>query len=86
MKNLSLEWTKNLKGKEKEDTEATIRNSRVVLGRLKEIIEERNTALQKNEVSPSSFDSPNWALNQAYINGQRYALQDLLKLLSFLET
>ena len=87
MKKLSVEWTRHLKSdKEKNELEVTLRNSRVTLGRLKEMLEEKRELSAAKSLTPSSFDDANWAYKQAYQNGYEYGLTQVLKLLEFIET
>jgi len=83
-RNLSVEWTKHLKDKSaKEDFEKLLRNSTISLGRLREILEEKLTALDRSEVKSDVYDSPNWAYKQADVNGMRRVLMNIIALLDF---
>ena len=84
MANLSIEWTKHLKAlEEKENFTKLVVNSTQVLGRLKKILEDRHESSLKTDVA--DYSNASWAYRQAHLNGKREALQDLLKLLSFME-
>jgi hypothetical protein len=79
-------WTQHLKSEEqKERFLQALRNDTLVLGRLKDIIEEDIAALQRREVRTDSYDSPSWAFQQAHYNGVRQQLLALHDLLSFLK-
>lgn len=85
-KALSLEWTKHLKtDEERKKFEVAVRHDTLVLGRLLEILDEKTKNLDKEEISPSSYDNPAWAYKQAHINGIRHGLTTVRQLLSFLD-
>jgi len=76
-----IEWTKNLKDQdEKSNFENKVKSSRAVLERLSEIIDDQDRAINTTEISINTFDQPNWALKQAYIQGYK-ARGNKLKLL-----
>lgn len=76
-------WTKNLKTEEeKKKFELYVRGSGPLLDRLKELVNEGEESLDKAEVDPTSYDSPNWAYKQADRNGYRRCLQTFRKLLT----
>lgn len=83
MSNLNTVWTKGLSADRKENLEKLIRNSHIVLSRLKEIVEEDLESLQK--VNESDYESQNWAYRQAHLNGKQDYARQMLRLLSFLE-
>lgn len=83
MSNLNTVWTKGLSADRKENLEKLIRNSNIVLSRLKEIVEEDLESLQK--VNESDYESQNWAYRQAHVNGKQDYARQMLRLLSFLE-
>jgi hypothetical protein len=86
MSNLSIAWTKHLPpGKSKEDFEKIIRNSVMVMSRLRDIINEKEQELSRSETTEKDFETPSWAYKQAYRNGQRATLRDLKSLLQFLD-
>ena len=68
------DWTKNLKtDEEKQRFENTVLSAKPVLNRLREIVDEKEAALDRDEASIKSFDTPNWAYKQAFKNGIRHA-------------
>jgi len=76
-----IEWTKNLKDQdEKSNFENKVKSSRAVLERLSEIIDDQDRAINTTEISINTFDQPNRALKQAYIQGYK-ARGNKLKLL-----
>lgn len=63
-------WTKHLKEeKDKESFRNRVLSTKEVLRRLDQIIDEQETELTDSSTSLKSFDNPNWALKQAYIQG-----------------
>lgn len=77
-----VDWTKHLQSKqEKEDFERSVLGSRRVLERLKALIEERETALDRSELDPKSFENPSWAYLQAFKNGSRSAYNTIKRLI-----
>lgn len=85
MKNLPVQWTKHLKDQDsRSKMEDTLRASKTALGRLLELVEERESELLRAETSLSDFDDPNWSHKQAFRNGKRSALKDLKELLEFI--
>lgn len=82
----STRWTQQLKTTdEKERFLQALKNDTLVLGRLREILEEDIAALSRREVRMDSYDSPSWAYRQAHLNGVAQTLQGLRDLLSFLK-
>lgn len=84
MKNLAIEWTKNITdAKKKADFELTVRNSTIALGRLYEILEDKLRKLQVPSIT--DYDTPNWSHRQADTNGRIHTIQELMTLLSFMK-
>jgi hypothetical protein len=83
MKKLSLEWTKGLSEKEKEEFEQMVRRS-LVVPRLLGIIKEWELELSNKETSEDYSDAA-WAYKQAHRNGDRSRIKKLKDLLSFKE-
>ena len=76
-----VEWTKHLQDKkEKEQFQRTISGSKPVLNRLKAILEEKEKALDRSEMSIEVYNTPNWSERQAHKNGNREMLYFLKKL------
>jgi 3-methyladenine DNA glycosylase AlkD len=73
-------WTSHLKTEEeKKRFENSIVGSRIVLERLRDLIDERLKELDKLEVD---FNNPNWSYREASIIGARKDLRDLRKLIN----
>lgn len=76
-------WTKHLQDpKEKEEFKRTILGSKQVLGRLNDILKDMENDLNIVEVSPKTYDIPNWDYRQAHNNGYRQCLYILKKLIN----
>lgn len=83
---LQLDWTKHLKtADEKEKFAALVVNSRQLLDRLKDIVDERLLAIETKEGLFETYENPAYASWQAHQNGKRASLKDIRKLLEFLE-
>ncbi len=68
-------WTQNLKtDEEKQDFKKRLLGAKYVLDRLKTIVEQNEASLDRQEVSPSAYDNPNWAYRQAHANGSKNCL------------
>lgn len=75
-------WTKHAKDSEdKVQIEKSIRHSKWILERLDEIIQGMQTSLERQEISPQSYNSQNWAFRQAHSNGFKQALSSIRKLI-----
>lgn len=85
MRQLSVEWFKGVPTERRETFEQAIRNSTTALGRLYDLLDEWEKDLDRSETTITDFDSPNWALRQAYRNGDRSRIRKLRDLLSFLK-
>lgn len=76
-----VEWTKHLhSAKEKQDFETYVLGSKALLNRLKDIMEEKERALDRSETSIETYSIPNWEYRQAHKNGNRESLQWLKQL------
>ena len=76
------EWTRHLKHpKDKEEFEKYVLGSRALLNRLKDILKEKETALDRSEASLEAYDKPNWRERQAHKNGYRSCLYNIRTLI-----
>jgi len=79
---LNTQWIAGVQ--DKEGLKAHLLNSgdMVALVRLKELLKDRLEEVQKREISPSAYNSPNWPFLQAHTNGQistlKWIVEDLL--------
>lgn len=85
-KSLSLEWTKGLEGKDKTDMQETIRHSTIVLTQLIRVIDDKLDSIDRVEVDIHTYEDPAYAYKQAHINGKRASLEEIRRLLDFLES
>jgi len=81
---LPVQWFKHIRSQDKkEEFVKTIMASNVALGRMKEIIEERMSNLDSQDLSEGQFESPAWDKKMAFNLGRRAAykeIHDLLKM------
>ena len=84
-KNLPVVWTKHLSEAEREAMEKSVRNSTIVLSRLREIIDEQLNGLDRMEESDEFYEKYDYHRHQPFVNGRRRALKDIRKLLDFIE-
>lgn len=84
-KRLSLEWTKGLEGKEKESMEEVVRHSTMVLQRLLNIVDDKLAVLERKESDFSTYENPAYPIIQGHINGKRASLEEIRRLLEFIE-
>lgn len=79
-------WTQHLKTEEeKKDFETVVNNSTYVLGRVKQLIENRERGITSFEGDTNAYDNPSWAYKQAHANGRRAELKELLALFDFIK-
>lgn len=78
-----LVWTKNLDTQEeRDDFEREVLQSKRVVKRIYEIMEEREKLVDRTELSLNTYDKPNWDYRQAHNNGFRACLQYMKELLN----
>lgn len=82
-KSISLTWVKNLPEDKKDDFELVLRNSTLILGRLRDILKEELQSTYETETL-KDFEDPNWSHKQAFRNGDRARIRKVLSLLEFL--
>lgn len=82
---LSVEWTKNLPEAERKNFEALVRNNRILLGRLLEILDDKLASIETKEDAKETYENPAYASWQAHMNGRRASLKEVRRLLEFLE-
>lgn len=71
------------KAEDKERLESTIRNSRITLTRLAEMVREDIESFE--HIREEDYDSPSWISKQAHLNGKREYAKMILSLLSFID-
>ena len=85
-KQLSLEWTKGLEGKEKTDMQDTVRHSTIVLTQILRVVDDKLATLERTEISPDMYEDSSYPFKQAHINGKRASLEEIRRLLDFIES
>jgi len=85
MKKLSVEWTKGLTGKDKEDMETVVRHSTIVLQKILDIVDDKLGVLERKEIDFSTYENSAYPFIQAHINGKRASLEEIRRLLEFIE-
>lgn len=79
-----LRWTKNLPDDQsRKDLETIVRNSTILLTRLKQIIEDREKSLINLGLSLEDFKDSNWSHKQAHRNGGLNELKRIKELIPF---
>lgn len=77
------EWTRHCKSEaEKTQYQESLKRAKWVLDDLRKLINSNLTANDAAEISPKSYDSPNWPYRQAHANGYKQALRDFKKLIT----
>lgn len=83
-KGIPLVWTKHLQpGKAKDDFELTLRNSTLVLGRLRVILQDRLAAIEDEELKEEFYEDENLTVRLARNLAKKKELRDILNLLNF---
>lgn len=81
---MKIRWTQHIRNEdEKQRFNNTVWSAKVVLDRALDILKEEENAMERTELSLDTFEKPNWAERQAYMNGYKKALriaQDILNL------
>lgn len=76
-------WTQHLANpKDKIAFENEIHGAKRVLDRLKAIIEEKETSMNVQDMSLTSYDNPSWSHKQAHNNGFRQCLASYKNLIN----
>jgi len=76
-------WTKHCKtDEEKTQYLESLKRASWLLDDIKKLINSSEGSLETSEVSPKSYDNPNWAFRQAHANGYKQCLKDFNKLLT----
>lgn len=76
-------WTQHLSDpKDQEDFKESVYRARSVLDRLRAICDEFESAVERSEQSPKTYDCANWASLQAHYNGFKQCLSQFKSLLT----
>lgn len=82
MSRFPLAWVAHLPKEQQKEFEAAVRNS-VVLSRLKQILTERLSGIDKIELTDEFYSKPEVAHRQSHNQGRRRELESLLALVDF---
>lgn len=84
MKSLDSRWTRHKHSpEERKDFETIVRNSTLLLTRLKEIFEEREREVNEKAFTEKDFEDPNWSHKHAARLGRLGELKALKDLIPF---
>lgn len=76
-------WSQHLRDpEEKARYETSIKHSSWVLDQLNTMLDKVESGLDRQERTPSSYDSPNWDYRQAHANGYRQCLHMIKSLIN----
>ena len=81
--NINTKWTRKVDPDKRENLEKLIRNTTIVLSRLKEVVEEDLVEMER--VPLADYETPSWSHKCAHENGKKEYARQMLTLLSFLE-
>jgi hypothetical protein len=85
MAQISTVWTKHLKSeKDKEDFVTSLKGQTYITSRLVDILEENLDGILRSEIKQADFEDAAWAYKQAFRNGKKAALKEVLDLFDFL--
>lgn len=74
-------WTKDIPIEDKVDAEKNIRSALMTLN-LERFLDDEVAQLDRQEIDPSVYDTPNWNYRQAHKNGYRQAIEKIRKIIS----
>lgn len=77
-------WFQDLSEDHKKSFEDTLRNSTLVLTKLRQILISRLESIDSSELREDFYELPNLAERLAYNRGQKRNIQDQLNLLAFI--
>jgi len=78
-----IKWTSNLSTEaEINDFRNKVYGSKPVLDRIRQLLDEKEAAIDRSEIKLEEYENPNWSHKQAFKNGIRAACADLRLLLT----
>lgn len=81
---VSTKWTKHIADPEKRDSFVkALGASSLGFGRLSDLIRERQNEIDSTEFRVSDFEDPSWSHKQAFRNGQKAMMKEILDLINF---
>lgn len=81
---ISVEWFIDVPADKKQQIEAALRSSPVLVRQLNKLLDRWENELSAAESRISDYDTPSWGEKQAHRNGDRSRIRKLRDLLSFL--
>lgn len=81
---LDSRWTREIRDEEaRKNFELIVRNSTLLLTRLKGILEEAERSLISQSATMDDFKDPNWSHKQAFRNGELGCIRKMKDLIPF---
>jgi hypothetical protein len=78
-----IKWTSNLSTEtEINDFRNKVYGAKPVLDRIRQLLDEKEAAIDRSEIKLEEYENPNWSHKQAFKNGIRAACADLRLLLT----
>jgi len=78
-----IKWTSNLNNEtEINDFRNKVYGAKPVLDRIRQLLDEKEAAIDRSEIKLEEYENPNWSHKQAFKNGIRAACADLRLLLT----
>lgn len=72
---MDISWTRHLKTEEeKERFTKEVLSSKYILNHLSKLLDDVEFGLNRAEINPKVYDTPNWSHKQAHNNGFRHCL------------
>jgi hypothetical protein len=81
---ISVEWFIDVPTDRKDQIEAALRSSPVIVRQLNKLLDRWENDLNAAESRISDYETPSWGEKQAHRNGDRSRIRKLRDLLSFL--
>ncbi len=76
-------WTQHIKdAEEKTKFEESVWHNKWLLEHLSKLLDTMERSLNRQEISPSAYDQPNWEYRQAHANGYRQCLKNIQELIT----
>lgn len=80
---MKTQWIQHCKSDaEKEDYTNSLMRAKWVLDDLSKLVQSNLNSRETAEISPKTYESPNWGYMQAHNNGYKQALKDFLNLIN----
>jgi hypothetical protein len=80
---MKIDWIRHCKSEEdKANYTASLKRAKWVLDDLSKLVQSNLNGREVAEISPKTYESPNWAYQQAHNNGYKQALKDVLNLIN----